>query len=92
MTAHASRVFRVALLVLAIHVLDASFAQPVAGTSPVDRLLRGLVLLLAGLSAAAWSAPRLRGADRGAMNLVFGVLAVVAGSEAVYHRALRTSP
>ena len=74
--------FRIALAVIAVHVVDDSFVQPQAGTSPADHLVSGLAVL-AALALAAWAYPRLRGGRRGALALLFGFFGVVAGVEAV---------
>ena len=76
--------FVLALLVIAIHVLDDSFVQPQPGTSASDHLVSGLVPL-ALLSLAAWAYPRLRGGRRGALALALGVLGVAAGGEAFHY-------
>src|SRR4051794_8004621 len=52
--------FVLAVLVIAVHVIDDSFAQPQPGTSASDHLVSGLVPL-ALLGLAAWAYPRLRG-------------------------------
>src|SRR3954452_11737711 len=76
--------FRVALAVIAAHVLDDNYVQPQPGTSPGDHVVSGLVpLTLLGL--AAWAYPRLRGGRRGALALVFGVLGIAAGIEGLYY-------
>ena len=75
---------RLAIAVIALHVLDDNFVQPQPGTSASDHLVSGLVPL-AGLAAAAWALPRLRGGRRGALELVLGVFGIVAGIEAVHY-------
>jgi hypothetical protein len=76
--------FRVAIAVLALHVLDDNFVQPQPGTAAGDHLVSGLVpLVLLGL--AAWAYPRLRGGRRGALALLVGPLGIAAGSEALYY-------
>jgi hypothetical protein len=79
-----SVVFRVAVAVIAVHVVDDNFVQPQPGTSAGDHLVSGLVPL-AVLGLAAWGYPRLRGTLRGAMSLGFGVLWIAAGFEAVHY-------
>ena len=74
--------FRIALAVIAVHVVDDSFVQPQPGTSPADHLLSGLAVL-AALALAAWAYPRLRGGRRGALALLFGLFGLIAGAEAV---------
>jgi MYXO-CTERM domain-containing protein len=78
------KLFLLAIAVIAIHVIDDSFLQPAAGTSPGDHLLSGLVPL-SFLAAAAWAYPRLRGGGRGALALFFGPLGIAAGIEAVHY-------
>jgi hypothetical protein len=75
---------RIAIAVIALHVLDDNFVQPQPGTAATDHLVSGLVPL-AGLAVAAWALPRLRGGRRGALELVLGVLGIVAGIEAVHY-------
>jgi dienelactone hydrolase len=78
--------FLIGVVAIALHVLDDSFLQPSPGTSAGDHLVSGLIPL-AVLAIAAWSYPRLRGGRRGAMALMFGVLGIVAGIEAVHYTA-----
>jgi uncharacterized protein len=81
----AVRLFLLGIAVIAVHVLDDNYIQPEPGTSAGDHLVSGLVpLSLLGL--AAWAYPRLRGGWQGATSLVFGLLAIAAGSEG-YHYA-----
>jgi X-Pro dipeptidyl-peptidase-like protein len=68
-----STIFRLAVALIALHVVDDNFVQPQPGTSAGDHLVSGLVPL-AALGGAALAYPRLRGALRGAMALAFGVL------------------
>jgi MYXO-CTERM domain-containing protein len=79
-----STAYRIALAVVAIHVLDDNFLQPQPGTSATDHLVSGLVPL-ALLALAAWAFPRLRGGYRGALAVASGMLAIAAGSEAFYY-------
>jgi len=79
-----SAVFRLGILVIAVHVLDDSFVQPQPGTSAGDHLVSGFVPL-AVLGLAAWAYPRLRGGRRGAIALAFGLLGIVAGVEALHY-------
>jgi dienelactone hydrolase len=75
-------VFRVAIALIALHVLDDTVLQPPAGTAP--RLISALVpLVLLGL--AGWAYPRLPGAARGGLSLALGVLGVAAGAEAFHY-------
>jgi uncharacterized protein len=76
--------FRLAIAVIALHVVDDNYAQPQPGTFAGDHLVSGLVPL-AVLALAAWAYPRLRGALRAALALTFGVLGIAAGIEAVHY-------
>jgi uncharacterized protein len=76
--------FRLAILVIAVHVLDDNYLQPQPGTSAGDHLVSGLVPL-AVLGLAAWAYPRVRGPWRGALALLFGVLGIAAGIEGAYY-------
>ncbi|HEX5622644.1 MAG TPA: CocE/NonD family hydrolase [Solirubrobacteraceae bacterium] len=75
---------RIAIAVIALHVLDDNFVQPQPGTTATDHLASGLVPL-AGLALAAWALPRVRGGRRGALELVLGVFGIVVGIEAVHY-------
>jgi dienelactone hydrolase len=77
-------IFTLGITVIAVHVLDDNFVQPQPGTSASDHLVSGLVPL-AVLAGAAWAYPRLRGGRRGAMALVFGMLGIASGIEAVHY-------
>jgi uncharacterized protein len=79
-----STLFRLAIALIAVHVVDDNFVQPQPGTSAGDHLVSGLVPL-AVLGLAAWAYPRLAGGWRGAMSLGFGVLGLAAGFEAVHY-------
>jgi hypothetical protein len=74
--------FPVGIAVIALHVIDDNYISPQPGTSAGDHLVSGL-LPLALLGLAAWAYPRLSGGRRGALALVFGVLGIAAGIEAV---------
>ena len=76
--------FRLGVLLIALHVLDDSFLQPQPGTSAADHLISGLVPL-ALLGLAAWAYPRLRGGRQGALALALGLLGLAASGEAVYY-------
>jgi hypothetical protein len=78
------RLFRIAVVVLALHVLDDNFVQPQPGTTAADHIASGLVPL-AVLGLAAWAYPRLRGGVRGALALALGVFGIAAGIEAFYY-------
>jgi uncharacterized protein len=75
---------RVALGVVALHVVDDSFLQPNAGTSAGDHLVSGLVPL-AGLGLAAAGYGRVRPGLRGTIALLLGFFGVLVGTEAVYY-------
>jgi uncharacterized protein len=76
--------FRLAVAVVALHVIDDNFLQPPPGTSAGDHLVSGLVPL-AALGLAAWAYPQLRGGARASMALVLGVLGIAAGIEAAHY-------
>jgi fermentation-respiration switch protein FrsA (DUF1100 family) len=76
--------FRLAIAVVGLHVVDDNYLQPQPGTSARDHLVSGLVPL-AVLGIAAWAYPRLRGGLRGATALTFGVLGIAAGIEAAHY-------
>jgi uncharacterized protein len=83
--------FRIALAVIALRVLDVNFIQPAAGTSPADHLVSGLVPL-ALLGLAAWGYERLPGFWRGMSAIGLGLAGVTVGVDAVhYTRALGLS-
>ena len=75
-----------ALGAIGLHIVDDNFLQPEPGVSPSDHLSSGLVPLALVVGAAACYR-RLRPGIRAALALVFGVLGVVAGIEAVYYAA-----
>ena len=79
-----STLFRLAIVLIAVHVVDDNYLQPQPGTSAGDHLVSGLVPL-AVLGLAAWGYPRLRGLWRGAMALALGVLGIAASIEAVHY-------
>jgi uncharacterized protein len=79
-----STLFRLAIALIALHVVDDNFLQPQPGTSAGDHLVSGLVPL-AVLGLAAWAYPRLSGGLRGAMALLLGPLGIAAGIEAVHY-------
>jgi uncharacterized protein len=76
--------FRIAIAVVALHVIDDNYLQPQPGMSAGDHLVSGLVAL-GVLGLAAWGYPRLPGGGRGAMALAFGVFGIAVGIEAVYY-------
>jgi hypothetical protein len=76
--------FRLAILVIAVHVVDDNFVQPELGTSAGDHVVSGLVPL-AVLGLAAWGYPRVSGLWRGAIALALGVLGIAAGIEGAHY-------
>jgi fermentation-respiration switch protein FrsA (DUF1100 family) len=79
-----SHLVRVAIGVVALHVVDDNFLQPNAGTAATDHLASGLVPLVV-LALAAWGYPRLPAGARAAIALVVGLFGIVAGFEAAYY-------
>jgi MYXO-CTERM domain-containing protein len=79
-----STLFRLAIALIAVHVVDDNFVQPQPGTSAGDHLVSGLVPL-AVLGLAAWGFPRISGVWRGATALALGVLGIAASIEAVHY-------
>jgi uncharacterized protein len=79
-----STLFRLAIALIAVHVVDDNFVQPQPGTSAGDHLVSGLVPL-AVLGLAAWGYPRISGVWRGATALALGVLGIAASIEAVHY-------
>jgi hypothetical protein len=79
-----STLFRIAIVVMGLHVVDDNYLQPQPGTSASDHLVSGLVPL-AVLGLAAWAYPRLPGLWRGAIALALGVLGIAAGIEGAYY-------
>jgi hypothetical protein len=70
--------FRVAMAVCAIAVLDDAFVHPEPGTSAGDHLLSGLVPAGVAVALAVWY-PRLRPGLRAAVALVCAAFAITAG-------------
>jgi dienelactone hydrolase len=77
---------RAAFAVIALHVIDDNFIQPEPGTAATGHLVSALVPL-ALIAAAAACYPRLRPGFRAALAFLFGVLGVLAGTEAAYYTA-----
>ena len=77
-------VARVALGLIALHVVDDNFLQPQPGTSAGDHLVSGLVPL-GVLVLVAWGYPRLRAGLRAVLALFFGIFGIVTGVEAGYY-------
>ena len=76
--------FRIALAVIALRVLDDNFLQPAAGTSPADHLVSGLVpLALLGLAASAIRA--CAGVLAGRARADARHLGIAVGLDAVYY-------
>jgi uncharacterized protein len=69
---------------IALHVVDDSFAQPQPGTSATDHLVSGLVPL-AALALAAGAYPRMRAGRRAIVALILGVFGLGTASEAWYY-------
>jgi hypothetical protein len=76
--------FLLAIVVIALHVVDDNYLQPQPGTSAGDHLISGMVPL-AALALAAWAYPRLPGLARGAIALALGVLGIAAGIEGAHY-------
>jgi hypothetical protein len=78
-------VARVALGVVALHIVDDSFLQPQPGTSAGDHLVGGLVQT-ALFILAAWAYPRLRPGARATLAVYVGIFMIVMGvGEAGYY-------
>jgi hypothetical protein len=77
---------RGALALIGVHLVDDNFLQPEPGSRALGHLTSGLVPLavIAG-AAALYMRPRAGG--RAVLAIVFGVLGVLAGTEAVYYTA-----
>ena len=75
---------RLALSVVALHVVDDNFLQPNPGTSAADHFVSGLVPL-ALLILAGFFYPRLRAGARATIALLGGFFGVLAGTEAVHY-------
>ncbi len=83
-------VARLAIGLVALHVVDDNFLQPNPGTSAGDHLAGGLVSL-AVLVVAAVFYGRLRAGARATTALLVGFFGVLAGTEAV-HYTMGTGP
>jgi uncharacterized protein len=77
-------VFRVAVAVVAVHLLDDTLVHPPSGTPVADHLVSAAVPI-ALLALLAWAYPRLSGFARGATALALGPIAIVTGVEAAYY-------
>lgn len=74
---------RLALAVVALHIVDENYLQPEPGTSAGDHLASGLIPI-AVLAAVAAIYPRLRAGVRAATAMTFGALGITVGVPAVY--------
>ena len=81
-----SALFAAALGAVGLHIVDDNFLQPESGTAATGHLLSGLVPLALIVGAAACYG-RARPGFRAVLALVFGVLGVLAGTEALYYTA-----
>jgi uncharacterized protein len=77
-------VVRVAIGVVALHVVDDNLVQPNPGTSAGDHLVSGLVPLAMLLAAAAFYG-RLRAGARATTALLVGFFGILAGTEAIHY-------
>jgi hypothetical protein len=75
---------RVAIGVVALHVVDDNFLQPNPGTSALDHLAGGLIPL-ALLVAGGVFYDRMRAGARATVALLAGWLGILVGTEAVYY-------
>jgi uncharacterized protein len=75
---------RLAIGVVAVHVVDDNFLQPNPGTSAGDHLFGGLVPLAVLVAAAAFYG-RLRAGARATIALLIGFFGVLAGTEAIHY-------
>jgi uncharacterized protein len=76
--------FLLAVVALAVHVVDDNFLQPEPGTSAADHLVSGLVPL-ALIAGAAAVHRRARPGVRATLALLLGFFGVLSGTEAVYY-------
>jgi fermentation-respiration switch protein FrsA (DUF1100 family) len=76
--------FRAAVGLIALHVVDDNFVQPLPGTSAADHGVSGLVPL-ALLVLAMWGYPRLRPGLQGALALALVLPALLSGVEAIHY-------
>jgi uncharacterized protein len=76
--------FLLAVVALALHVVDDNFLQPEPGTSAADHLVSGLVPL-ALIAGAAAVYLRARPGVRATLALLLGFFGVLSGTEAVYY-------
>ncbi len=77
--------FRIALALIALRIIDTNFLQPAPGTGLTDHLVSGLVPL-ALLGLVAYFYPRLRsGGGQGALALATGLFGITIGVDAVHY-------
>jgi uncharacterized protein len=76
--------FVLAVVLIAVHVIDDSFVQPQPGTSVGDHVFSGLIPL-ALLGLAAWAYPRVRPGARATIALALVLPGVLSGAEAIYY-------
>src|SRR5439155_2167635 len=86
-----SGLVRLALGIVALHVLDDSFLQPQPGTTAADHLIGGL-LPFALLMAVATGYRRFRAGARAAITLPLGLLAIAAGAGEAGYYTLTVGP
>ena len=79
-----ANVARVAIGLVALHVVDDNWLQPEPGTSAGDHLVSGLVPF-ALLALAGFGYARLRAGWRATVALLVGAFGIAAGVEAVYY-------
>jgi fermentation-respiration switch protein FrsA (DUF1100 family) len=87
-SARETAAFRIAMVVIAVAVVDDAFVHREPGTAVGDQLASGLVPV--GLASLfAWAYPRARPGARATVAIVCGVLAIVAGvADGVRHVAV----
>lgn len=79
-----TKVFRLGLLIIVIHVLDAGLVQVNQGVARTEHLSAVLVPVAAAL-LAGWALPRLRPLTQAALLLASGVLAMTEGGLELAH-------
>jgi hypothetical protein len=79
-------IVRVAIGLVALHIVDDNYLQPEPGTSAGEHLASGLVPL-AILAVVAYLYPRLRAGARAYTSMTLGALAVTVGVPGVYNIA-----
>jgi fermentation-respiration switch protein FrsA (DUF1100 family) len=77
-------IFNAAIGLIAVHIVDDSFAQPQPGTSAGDHIVSGLIPL-AILGLAAWAYPRVRAGARAGIALSLVLPAALSGAEGIYY-------